>query len=279
MSGGRFGRPEIFEISENSKVGPTSSNGFYKNSPLLLSACPGDMDFEYVEMDRFISILQQIRSPLSYHFQEQFSMEGMPFLRKLRSLDEQVRFYNNLNKEGFDFSKMPFKLQEWDQEVKEWRMLTIDYQILAACFLTYLCRNPGAVYTDTFHARERLGFHTRSVHEGRGLPGYVEVIPYLEIIRPGRIKEERHLLLTINGNKISFPELKIVMPAIITSPPGGFSCLICFDEPPDCNLVFKSMCGHCFHRHCIEQWFASSRNNQCPCCRGAVGSIVNAQYY
>lgn len=225
-------------------------------------------------MDRFIGIMQQIHSPLSYHPQEEFLIRGTDTLCRLRSLEDQMSLYGELNRFGFDFSKIPFKLQEWDQESGEWRMLTIDYQIQAACFLVYLCKNPDAIFIDTVHARERLKFHTKPVYRGRMLD-YIEVTPFLEVTIPGNIeRKEEKLLLTIDGTKISFPELKITMPAIMVAPTDEFTCF-CLEELPHCNLIFKSMCGHCFHRHCIEQWFASSRGNTCPICRRIVKHIAN----
>jgi hypothetical protein len=266
-----FEQPEIFQIGPKSTQGPTEYNEIYGNAPLVLSGFSGEDGNKYIQMERFIHLLQQNPSPLSYHYQEDFPYPEDHYLRRLGRLENQKYLYQDLNVHGFDFSKIPFKLQKWDQVSKQWRMLTIDYQITGACFLVFLSKNPRASFEDTAHTDGKLKFVTKPVYRGNSLE-YVEVTPLLEKFRFGdAVPVEEILLLTLEECiRKSFPNLTFTMPSILDAPSRDFACLVCLEEEVGDGLIFKAMCGHCFHRHCIEQWFESSGKNTCPLCRRSI---------
>jgi hypothetical protein len=51
-------------------------------------------------------------------------------------------------------------------------------------------------------------------------------------------------------------------------------CSICYDVPCNdeyCfNAIYKTTCGHIFHRYCLETWLKNDKNNSCPMCRGPI---------
>ena len=58
------------------------------------------------------------------------------------------------------------------------------------------------------------------------------------------------------------------------------SCAICFDElsstpPSQSQSSYTLICGHTYHRSCIQQWFNTSLT--CPLCRRRHLSISEAQ--
>lgn len=47
-------------------------------------------------------------------------------------------------------------------------------------------------------------------------------------------------------------------------------CMICFNNAQPGDDIRSTMCGHCFHKDCIERWL--SANASCPSCRRDVSS-------
>jgi hypothetical protein len=51
-------------------------------------------------------------------------------------------------------------------------------------------------------------------------------------------------------------------------------CSICYDVPctdDNCfNTIYKTTCGHIFHRYCLEIWLKNYKNSSCPICRGPI---------
>ena len=265
---------EVFVPSDASSNGPTMYNTVFGDAPLVLMPNNGSRPtHHFIQMAHFIRCIQQIHSPVSYHFQGGFTEPGSDVLCRLSNLSDQKAFYRDLNRAGFDFSSMPFKLQRWDKASKKWCLLSIDFQIMAACFLAFLEKNPDAYFIDDFHALTKLEFVTNRVYGPQGLD-YIRVIPMLRIMKPGQaIVNEERLLLAIDERKVSFPMLKITLPAILEEPSADFQCF-CFEQAEPGGLVYKAMCGHRFHRDCIKTWLSRNTEKSCPMCRRIISENV-----
>lgn len=265
---------EVFVPSDASSNGPTVYNTAFGDAPLVLMPNSGSgSTHRFIQMDHFIRCMQQIRSPLSYFFQEEFTEPGSDVLLRLRNLNDQKTLHNDLNRAGFDFSSMPFKLQRWDKASNKWCLLSIDFQIMAACFLAFLEKNPDAHFTDDFHAPTKLMFVTDRVYGPQGLD-YIRVTPMLRITKPEQaIANAERLLLAIDERKVSFPMLKITLPAILEVPSADFECF-CFEQAEPGTLVYKAMCGHRFHRNCIKTWLSRNTEKTCPMCRRIISENV-----
>lgn len=48
----------------------------------------------------------------------------------------------------------------------------------------------------------------------------------------------------------------------------GIECPICLIEFDFGDDLFKTLCNHVFHYHCILDW--SKRKSECPCCRSYI---------
>lgn len=57
----------------------------------------------------------------------------------------------------------------------------------------------------------------------------------------------------------------------------GEMCIICQENNDDKSVVLN-VCGHCFHKSCIEDWFNSKGQfKKCPSCRKAITKEIGFQ--
>lgn len=52
-------------------------------------------------------------------------------------------------------------------------------------------------------------------------------------------------------------------------------CSVCFDEFKHGERYRELPCNHCFHKRCIDKWFAESV--KCPMCRQDIRDLLNKQ--
>jgi hypothetical protein len=258
------------------QVDPIVAGHKFGDCPLLVVRRETEEHDKYIQMSKFIHCIQRI-SPISYHPGEEFPVDGCEVLRRLSTMRTQACLHEQLNERGHDFSKMPFKLQAWDYNLKQWCLLTIDYQIKAACYLVFLGKNPESIFTDEEQDKPLLYFKTKKMFTeitsqmgfADRVLDYIEVTPMLHIKTPDQGMKTEYLLLTFNEREINFPGLRFVLPAILVNEcPANFSCF-CLQE--EITTTFKTGCGHCYHYHCMNEWL--SRNRSCPSCRRTVGHL------
>lgn len=48
-------------------------------------------------------------------------------------------------------------------------------------------------------------------------------------------------------------------------------CPICYENYEKDNIRHTTVCGHSFHRSCVNKWI--EEHNTCPCCRTEQGLI------
>jgi hypothetical protein len=275
-----FGRPECFIIPDRG-VEQTKTGKMYKEAygsyPLEIR---NDQTHQVIDMERFIKARQRIVQPDTYSPFEMFADDSTYEMIQLSGLNRQKILHETLRDQGFDFSKIPFKLQKWDPVSNQWIMLKIDCQLMAVSYLTYLEKKKEAAdpFIDRKHKEQLLAFETTPVREN-GVT-FMVVTPLLitPTPKPGE-KEKEWLRICLSGN-VSFPALKITSPAVMQPPKADFTCHICFDDITSIAAgenVFQTGCGndsgHCFHRHCIEAWFAQGKSS-CPNCRTIIKNII-----
>lgn len=278
----RYGRPEIFRVAKRTPEEEEAGREFsekYGKCPLLLHA--DKLGSEIIQMSSFIRHMQKIESPISYSCMEMFVIEGQSSLKMLSHPNYQMLLHLKLDAKKFDFSRFPFKLQKWDTESKQWCLLTIDCQLAAASFLVYLEKKPTAVFEDARHKDQVLHFETTIVEERVTGTRYTQVTPSLLTKKPKEGEKPQEWLRISLSSEVSFPTLKFTTPAVMQPPRPDFNCAICLlgveSVQPD-EDIYVAGCGpedgHCFHRHCIESWFAQNKMT-CPYCRTVITDVIN----
>jgi hypothetical protein len=277
----RNGRPGIFRVAERTpedeRIGKCYSEKYGKCPLLLESEKPGS---KIIQMSSFIRCMQKIQSPISYNYMEMFVIEGEPNLMMLSHATWQNHFQNELAARRYDFSRFPFKLQKWDKESKQWCLLTIDCQIAAASFLVYLEKKPEAVFEDTRYQDQVLHFETKVMHERGTGTRYIQVTPSLLTKNPKEGEARQEFLRISLSSEVSFPTLRFTTPAVMQPPSTEFNCPFCLEgveSIPADEEIYSAGCGsengHCFHRHCIEGWFAQNKTS-CPICRTEITGLI-----
>jgi hypothetical protein len=266
-------RPEIFEY-RGEILSPTYPyNSEYGDFPLMIQS--GAFFIQFKEWIKYLGN----KNPTTYAFDQGFVVPGHSTYVKLDDLNWHRMFYQQLDAKGFTFERLQFKLEKWDPISKSWRMLTIDCQIVAAAYLCFLCKHINTPapqeFIDTIHQEQLIKFKLDKVTIGR--ENHIEVTPYLET--PGNSNgtpaTQERLRISVKDATL-FPGLKFTTLALMQPPPPEFKCAICFEGPEliDGVLtpVLQAGCGneegHCFHRHCIEQWLETK--SSCPICRTSI---------
>ena len=262
--------PEIYRPIQVSEVDPRVRDRSFGICPLVLVGIEGEESDWYLEIGDFINRIQKA-SPKSYNPEEQIKVmiKGKLVVTSLRSVRAQEFFQGQLNEIGFDYSMMPFKLQEWDPRHQKWSFLKIDYQIMAASFLAFLNKNPDSIFVDTVHEKVKLDFITVKMLDGDGRLDYIKVTPILRIETPTLGIKSEFLTLTYDEEKVKFPNIKVALPASLVNMSSAEINCFCLDERGP--IAFKTGCGHCFHQACITEWL--ERNPSCPHCRRIVGPL------
>jgi hypothetical protein len=134
------------------------------------------------------------------------------------------------------------------------------------------------VFDDSFHNgrwQKKLAFSTKPVYKDDDDENYVfdftEVTLLLKSETPRN--ECLGLLVTINPEKVFFPNLQFTTPSRTEPIWAGFECCICMGSNEEETSVVKTACGHCFHGNCLNRWFVGGKRS-CPYCRATVGILA-----
>lgn len=68
-----------------------------------------------------------------------------------------------------------------------------------------------------------------------------------------------------NQKKLGLPPMHLARQKLFTADARDHTCSICLAGTKMGDRCYELICGHIFHKPCLDPWFKSSR--QCPNCR------------